>query len=206
MAFSSSQYFDDSDGSSSVLRFSSVVDCLALLGLQLCLNILEITVQTAVHSIHTDLYPFSPSFLSNVFPGLALWAAALEGGSVSREPNTLGEPVHDPTLPEPLSGRTWRHLRAGEQRRPAAPQRAAVALDAHFQWPATGERDIYHKIMTCASGQGTELKLQQMCSRTWILNHSKMFLGLNPLVGCGWSHVGLTAYSKLPLGVDVKVK
>lgn len=62
MAFSSSQYFDASDRSSSVLRFRSLVDCLAFLGLQLCLNILDITVRIAVHSILTDLYPFSPSF------------------------------------------------------------------------------------------------------------------------------------------------
>lgn len=71
--------------------------------------------------------------------GLAVWASPLEGGSVSREPDTLGEPLNDPALPEPLPGRTRRHLRAGEQRRPAAPQRAADTLDAHLHWPATGE-------------------------------------------------------------------
>lgn len=87
-------------------------------------------------------------------PGLVVWAAALEGGSLSREPDPLGEPLHDPPLPEPLPARTRRHLRAGEQRRAAAPQRAAVSLDAHLQRPATGERGS-----TCpdrAVGQGAE--------------------------------------------------
>lgn len=90
--------------------------------------------------------------------GLALRAAALEGGSVSGEPDTLGEPLHDPTLPEPLPGRARRHLRAGEQRRAAAPQRAPVASDARFHRPATGEPGSATR--TSASEQGTELRLQ----------------------------------------------
>lgn len=73
--------------------------------------------------------------------GLALWAAALEGGSLSGKQDALGEPLHDPPLPEPRPGRARRHLRAGEQRRAAAPQRAADAPDAHLQRPATGELD-----------------------------------------------------------------
>lgn len=49
--------------------------------------------------------------------GLAVRAAALEGGPQPREPHPVGEPVHDPPLPQPVPGRTGRHLRAGEQQR-----------------------------------------------------------------------------------------
>ena len=47
--------------------------------------------------------------------GLAVWAAALEGGPQSREPDPVGEPVHDPPVPQPVPDRTRRHLWAGEQ-------------------------------------------------------------------------------------------
>lgn len=93
---------------------------------------------TCVHIWARDLLTYS---LSLILPsGLALRAAALEGGSLPGEPDALGKPLHDPPLPEPLPGRTRRHLRAGEQRRAAAPQREAVAPDAHLPRPATGER------------------------------------------------------------------
>lgn len=70
-------------------------------------------------------------------------ASALEGGSISREPDAVGELVHDPPLPQPLSGRARRHLRAGEQRRTATSQqqrrRQAAAFLAHLGRPAAGE-------------------------------------------------------------------
>lgn len=42
--------------------------------------------------------------------GLAVRAAALEGGPQSREPDPVGEPVHDPPLPQSLPDGTRCHL------------------------------------------------------------------------------------------------
>lgn len=39
----------------------------------------------------------------HVFPvGMVVRAAALEGGTQSREPDAVGESVHDPPVPQPV--------------------------------------------------------------------------------------------------------
>lgn len=102
--------------------------------------------------------------LSLFSAGVAVRAAALEGGSLSREPDAVGEPVHDPAFPEPLPGRARPHLRAGEQRRAAAPQRAAVSPDAHLQRAATGERHGARPAPGVAlSPKGPRRKSERLC-------------------------------------------
>ncbi len=87
-----------------------------------------------------ELFLRTSDMLSSCSPaGLAVWTSALERGSVSGEPHALGEPVHDPPVPQFVPSGTWRYIWAGEQRRTAAPCGQTSSPAAHAHRPITGQ-------------------------------------------------------------------
>lgn len=67
-----------------------------------------------LHGTFSSYYTLNCLYVTVPPEGVALWASSLEGGSLSGEPDPLGEPVHDPSILKLDAKRTRCHLWTGE--------------------------------------------------------------------------------------------